>query len=64
MSFLNRLSVGRGSTGGSNGPSGSGRLLRIVTALCLILSAVFYSLLLVVPYAERHEVLINIIEFV
>ncbi|XP_026326657.1 uncharacterized protein LOC113235241 [Hyposmocoma kahamanoa] len=53
--LIDKLSVGRGSTGGSNGPSGSGRLLRIITALCLILSAVFYSLLLVVPYTERHE---------
>ncbi|CAK1551833.1 unnamed protein product [Leptosia nina] len=53
--LIDKLSVGRGSTGGSTGPSGSGKLLRIITALCLILSALFYSLLLAVPYTERHE---------
>ncbi|XP_037297227.1 uncharacterized protein LOC115452751 [Manduca sexta] len=53
--LIDKLSVGRGSTGGSAGPSGSGRLLRMVTALCFILSAVFYTLLLAVPYTERHE---------
>lgn len=53
--LIDKLSVGRGSTGGSTGPSGSGRLLRVVTALCLILSAIFYTLLLAVPYTERHE---------
>ncbi|XP_072941724.1 uncharacterized protein SP1173 [Epargyreus clarus] len=53
--LIDRLSVGRGSTGGGTGPSGSGRLLRFVTAVCLILSAVFYTLLLAVPYTERHE---------
>ncbi|XP_037967817.2 uncharacterized protein LOC105385226 [Plutella xylostella] len=54
--LLDKLSVGRGSTGGSgSGPSGSGKLLRVITALCLILSAVFYLLLLAVPYTERHE---------
>ncbi|XP_049888125.1 uncharacterized protein LOC126382357 [Pectinophora gossypiella] len=52
--LIDKLSVGRGSTGGGNGPSGSGRLLRMVTALCLILSALFYTLLLAVPYTERH----------
>ncbi|XP_050672648.1 uncharacterized protein LOC126970625 isoform X11 [Leptidea sinapis] len=53
--LIDKLSVGRGSTGGAGVPSGSGKLLRIVTALCLILSALFYSLLLAVPYSERHE---------
>lgn len=53
--LIDRLSVGRGTTGGGSGPSGSGRLLRVVTAICLILSAVFYTLLLAVPYTERHE---------
>ncbi|CAG4964486.1 unnamed protein product [Parnassius apollo] len=53
--LIDRLSVGRGSTGGSIGQSGSGKLLRIVTAICLILSALFYTLLLVVPYTERHD---------
>lgn len=53
--LIDKLSVGRGSTGGSAGNSGSGRLLRIVTATCLILSTIFYSLLLTVPYTERHE---------
>ncbi|XP_045492373.1 uncharacterized protein LOC123691837 [Colias croceus] len=53
--LIDKLSVGRGSTGGGTGPSGSGKLLRIVTALCLILSALFYTLLLTVPYTERHE---------
>lgn len=53
--LIDKLSVGRGSTGGGTGPSGSGRLLRMVTAICLILSAVFYTLLLAVPYTERHE---------
>ncbi|KAI5634323.1 MFS_1 like family domain-containing protein [Phthorimaea operculella] len=53
--LIDKLSVGRGSTGGSNSPSDSGRLLRIVTAVCLILSALFYTLLLAVPYTERHE---------
>lgn len=54
--FVCRLSVGRGSTGGGAVPSGSGRLLRVITAACLILSAIFYTLLLAVPYTERHEV--------
>ncbi|XP_045459822.1 uncharacterized protein LOC123670369 [Melitaea cinxia] len=53
--LIDKLSVGRGSTGGGIGPSGSGKLLRVVTALCLILSALFYTLLLAVPYTERHE---------
>ncbi|KAL0839610.1 hypothetical protein ABMA28_016289 [Loxostege sticticalis] len=53
--LIDKLSVGRGSTGGTPGPSGSGRLLRVVTAVCLILSALFYTLLLAVPYTERHE---------
>ncbi|KAJ0179368.1 hypothetical protein K1T71_005080 [Dendrolimus kikuchii] len=53
--LIDKLSVGRGSTGGGSGPSGSGSLLRYVTAFCLILSAVFYTLLLAVPYTERHE---------
>ncbi|XP_045534115.1 uncharacterized protein LOC106708597 [Papilio machaon] len=53
--LVDKLSVGRGSTGGGHTPSGSGRLLRFVTAACLILSAVFYSLLLAVPYTERHD---------
>ncbi|XP_041973029.1 uncharacterized protein LOC121728799 isoform X2 [Aricia agestis] len=53
--LIDKLSVGRGSTGGGSGPSGSGKLLRVVTALCLILSALFYTLLLAVPYTERHE---------
>ncbi|CAG9563094.1 unnamed protein product [Danaus chrysippus] len=53
--LIDKLSIGRGSTGGGTIPSGSGRLLRIVTAICLILSAVFYTLLLAVPYTERHE---------
>ncbi|XP_068628197.1 uncharacterized protein SP1173 [Battus philenor] len=53
--LIDKLSVGRGSTGGGASPSGSGRLLRIVTAVCLILSALFYTLLLAVPYSERHE---------
>lgn len=53
-----RLSVGRGTTGGGTGTStaGSGRLLRVLTATCLILSAVFYLLLLAVPSTERHPV--------
>ncbi|XP_053599751.1 uncharacterized protein SP1173 isoform X2 [Plodia interpunctella] len=53
--FIDKLSVGRGSTGGGPTPSGSGRLLRITTAVCLILSALFYTLLLTVPAAERHQ---------
>ncbi|KAL4714450.1 hypothetical protein ACJJTC_017745 [Scirpophaga incertulas] len=53
--LIDKLSVGRGSTGGSSGPSGSGKLLRIVTAMCLILSALTYTLLLAVPYTERHR---------
>uniref|UniRef100_A0A2A4JXZ6 Major facilitator superfamily associated domain-containing protein n=1 Tax=Heliothis virescens TaxID=7102 RepID=A0A2A4JXZ6_HELVI len=53
--LIDKLSVGRGSTGGGTNPSGSGRLLRVITAACLILSAVFYTLLLAVPYTERHE---------
>ncbi|CAG9792005.1 unnamed protein product [Diatraea saccharalis] len=53
--LIDKLSVGRGSTGGAPGPSGSGKLLRVVTAICLILSALFYTLLLAVPYTERHE---------
>ncbi|XP_013185915.2 uncharacterized protein LOC106131367 [Amyelois transitella] len=53
--FIDKLSVGRGSTGGAPAPSGSGRLLRITTAVCLILSALFYTLLLTIPAAERHE---------
>ncbi|CAH2092017.1 unnamed protein product [Euphydryas editha] len=53
--LIDKLSVGRGSTGGGISPSGSGKLLRVVTALCLILSALFYTLLLAVPYTERHE---------
>ncbi|VVC89163.1 unnamed protein product [Leptidea sinapis] len=52
--LIDKLSVGRGSTGGAGVPSGSGKLLRIVTALCLILSALFYSLLLA---ARRPQVL-------
>ncbi|XP_026764996.1 uncharacterized protein LOC113523296 [Galleria mellonella] len=54
--LIDKLSVGRGSTGGSAGPSGSGSLLRIVTAICFILSALFYTLLLTVPYSHRHPV--------
>ncbi|KAF9410041.1 hypothetical protein HW555_010758 [Spodoptera exigua] len=53
--LIDKLSVGRGSTGGGTNPSGSGRLLRVITAACLILSAIFYTLLLAVPYTERHE---------
>ncbi|RVE49531.1 hypothetical protein evm_005872 [Chilo suppressalis] len=53
--LIDKLSVGRGSTGGVQGTSGSGKLLRMVTAICLILSALFYTLLLAVPYTERHE---------
>ncbi|PZC75860.1 hypothetical protein B5X24_HaOG205562 [Helicoverpa armigera] len=53
--LIDKLSVGRGSTGGGTNPSGSGRLLRVITAACLILSAVFYTLLLAVPYTQRHE---------
>nr|XP_026491085.1 uncharacterized protein LOC113397135 [Vanessa tameamea]XP_026491086.1 uncharacterized protein LOC113397135 [Vanessa tameamea] len=53
--LIDKLSVGRGSTGGGTGPSGSGKLLRVVTAVCLVLSALFYTLLLAVPYTERHE---------
>ncbi|CAH2062787.1 unnamed protein product, partial [Iphiclides podalirius] len=53
--LIDKLSVGRGSTGGNTSPSGSSRLLRTVTALCLVLSALFYSLLLAVPYTERHD---------
>ncbi|CAH0721680.1 unnamed protein product, partial [Brenthis ino] len=53
--LIDKLSVGRGSTGGGAGPSGSGKLLRVITAICLILSALFYTLLLAVPYTERHE---------
>ncbi|XP_013134646.1 PREDICTED: uncharacterized protein LOC106100364 [Papilio polytes] len=34
--LVDKLSVGRGSTGGGHSPSGSGRLLRVVTAICLI----------------------------
>ncbi|KAI8440266.1 hypothetical protein MSG28_001633 [Choristoneura fumiferana] len=53
--LIDKLSVGRGSTTGGSGPSGSGRLLRIITAVCLILSALFYTLLLAVPYTDRQE---------
>ncbi|XP_047989275.1 uncharacterized protein LOC125228664 [Leguminivora glycinivorella] len=50
--LIDKLSIGRGSTSGG-GPSGSGRLLRVVTAICLILGAIFYTLLLAVPYTNR-----------
>ncbi|XP_063530497.1 uncharacterized protein LOC134741590 [Cydia strobilella] len=50
--LIDKLSIGRGATSGG-GPSGSGRLLRIVTATCLILGAIFYTLLLAVPYTNR-----------
>ncbi|XP_045763576.1 uncharacterized protein LOC123866204 [Maniola jurtina] len=53
--LIDKLSVGRGSTGGGGVPSSSGKLLRVVIACCLILSALFYTLLLAVPYTERHE---------
>lgn len=54
--LVDKLSVGRGSTGGSGSTSGgSGKVLRVLTATCLVLCAIFYLLLLAVPHTERHK---------